>query len=248
MCRYLRQPLRLKRLTIYAVGLLILQAQAGAVELVLNTTGLPPLNTVRQDGFMDRVCTEAMARIGVQLRTVQLPAERGLLNANAGIEDGEMSRIAGLESRYPNLIRVPEKIMDWEFVGFSEQDISLESGWQALQHRSIAYINGWKIIENHVPQGTVVTRVKKPWQLFQLLSRNRVDLVIYEHWGGLYYLNQHSIGNIKMLLPVLARRKMYIYLNKKHQSLVPKLAAALRELKQDGTYQRFVRQILEPLN
>lgn len=37
----------------------------------------------------------------VKLRLVKLPAERALLNANAGIEDGDLARIAGLETHIP---------------------------------------------------------------------------------------------------------------------------------------------------
>jgi polar amino acid transport system substrate-binding protein len=76
--------------------------------IVLNTTGNAPLNTPDQQGFVDLVATEAFRRIGVTVKTVKLPAERGLINANQGIHDGEMLRVGGLEKIYPNLIMVPE--------------------------------------------------------------------------------------------------------------------------------------------
>ncbi len=78
--------------------------------LVLNNTDGPPYSTPEGDGFIDLVGGEVFRRAGLALKTVKLPAERGLINANAGIEDGDLSRIAGLERDYPNLVRVPEKI------------------------------------------------------------------------------------------------------------------------------------------
>ena len=63
------------------------------ISIELNVTGKPPLNTPDRTGFMDQVAKEALSRIGISLITVQLPAERGLLEANGGIVDGEMSRI-----------------------------------------------------------------------------------------------------------------------------------------------------------
>ena len=45
------------------------------------------------------------------------------------------------------------------------------------------------------------------------------------------------------LSPSLKDVDMYLYLNKKHQALVPRLSQALRELKTDGTYNRILSTI-----
>ena len=37
---------------------------------------------------------------------------------------------------------------------------------------------------------------------------------------------------------------MYIYMNKKHKDLVPKITQALEAMKQDGTYQKIKYQTL----
>lgn len=221
---------------------------ANANDIIeLNTTGKPPLNTLDQTGFMDRVAKEAFRRIGITLKTVQLPAERGLLSANDGIVDGDMSRIAGLSKTYTHLIQVPEKIMDWEFVVFSKPSTPAVKGWHDLQHYSIAFVNGWKILERHVPPEADTFKVSTAEQLFTMLKKNHTDLIIYERWAGLLYAKQLGLKAIRVNDPPLAVRQMFIYLNNKHRSLVPKLAAALKQLKQDGTYQRLYSSILSPL-
>jgi polar amino acid transport system substrate-binding protein len=225
------------------VCLLAPGVEAGQKTLVLNTTGLPPLNTRDQRGFLDRVTAEAFSRLGIRLKTVRLPAERGLMNSNAGIEDGEMSRIAGLDKIYPNLVRVPEKIMDWVFVGFSRKPIRIDKGWSSLSPYSVAIIRGWKIYEKHVPAASGLTKVKTPQQLFVLLVRGRVDIILYERWNGMHMVRRDYPG-LRMLRPEFARREMFIYLHKKHRALVPRLTAVLRAMKRDGTYQRIYRQIL----
>jgi len=219
-----------------------------AETLRFNTTGKLPLNTPEQTGFMDIVTKEALSRIGIQLVTVHLPAERGLKNANAGIEDGEMSRIAGLEKVYPNLIRVPEKIMDWEFYAFSSKNITLNGNWESLESYSVAFINGWKILENNVPTNVLVTKVKNPDQLFGLMIKRRADVILYERWGGLKFIQEKKLVDVKILEPFLAKREMFIYLHKKHESIVPRLALALRDMKQDGSYEKIVNQVLDPLD
>ena len=217
-----------------------------AKVITLNTTGNPPLNTKDGKGFMDQVAFEAFRRIGVELRTVHLPAERGLKNANLGIEDGEMSRIAGLDKHYRNLVQIPEKIMDWSFVGFSKNNIELNNGWSDLQKYHIAFINGWKILESHT-KNYQFTKVKSVDLLFTLLTKNRTDIILYEKWGGLLIKSKLRNNDIKILSPSLADRPMYIYLHKKHQLLVIPLANALKELKADGSYRQYMSEILDPL-
>jgi len=204
--------------------------------IVLNITGQPPLNTNNQAGFMDVVATEAFRRIGYQLKTVRLPAERGLVNSNRGLVDGEMSRIKNIDKLYTNLIRVPEKIMNWEFVGFAIKPISLQQGWSALSNKSVSHINGWKILEKNIPDTAETTRTKDADSLFNLLRRNRTDIVLYERWGGQYLLQEKNMNKVQLCDKPLAVKEMYIYLHKNHKPLVSKLASALKEMKQDGSY------------
>jgi polar amino acid transport system substrate-binding protein len=236
-----------KFLVIGVGGLLPLVLSAADVtEIELNTTTKPPLSTPNQTGFIDRVGEEAFSRLGIKLTTVRLPAERALLDANMGILDGEISRVAGLEQSYTNLVRIPEKLMDIEFTVFSRHVEHLAPGWEALQPYSTAIINGWKILENNIPVAAEVTKVKNPRQLFNLLNLERVDLIIYERWGGMALIDKLQIGSIRRLEPPLLTKGMFMYLHKKYKHLVPGLTQALKDIKADGTYDRIYQQTLKP--
>jgi len=204
----------------------------------INTTGQPPLNTVTKSGFMDEVAKEAFRRIGYKLQTLRLPAERGLKYANTGRIDGEMSRVKGLNKLYPNLIRVPEKIMNWEFVAFSYKPINCSNGWEDLSGKSVAHINGWKILEKNVPRNAEITKTSNSRGLFNLLKKRRTDIVIYERWGGRHLLRKMMMKRVLLCQPSLATKAMYIYLHKQHKTLLPKLATALATMKSDGSYQK----------
>lgn len=214
----------------------------------LNSTGNPPLNTPDKSGFLDILVTEALSRIGVELRIVFLPAERGLLEANNGYIDGEINRIAGLDATYLNLMPVPEKLMDWEFVVFTKMKDTPIDGWTSLQGKSVAIINGWKILERNIPVESDLIKVKKHSQLFALLFNDRVDYIVYERWGGLEYLRQNRSHGVAMLSPPLVVKEMYIYLNKKHRDLVGPLALALRQMKADGSYQKVYDQAFSAIS
>lgn len=235
---------RFRQLFLVAILLASATALASGNNLVLNTVAKAPLNTADKSGFMDRISIELFSRAGFSLRTVRIPAERGLKNVNAGIDDGEMSRIKGLSKVYENIVRVPEKIMDWEFVVFCRKDLKLGQGWEALKDKTVAIINGWKILERKVPARVELTRVRNASQLFTLLKKDRVDLVVYEKWSGLKILADKKMSNYEARYPALEKKEMFIYLNKKHKHLINKLAGILKKMKQDGLYNKIYQQTL----
>lgn len=213
--------------------------------LVLNVTSQPPLHRQTHDGFMDEISRMALKNVGYQLVIERFPAERGLRNANAGLIDGDMGRVKGIDKLYPNLIRVPEKIMNWEFCVFSKKKIDLLQGWKSLANKNVAFITGWKILEKNVPTSALITKSRDAQQLFMLVNKDRVSLAIYERWGGNYILKTLKNNNIKLQRPCLATKEIFIYLHKKHSALVPRLAQALADMKKDGRYRLLVKKHLK---
>lgn len=214
---------------------------ASLPELVLNDTNEPPFTTPDGKGFLDAVAGEAFRRAGVRLRLVKLPAERALLNVNAGIEDGELNRIAGLEAQYPNLVRVPEKLVDWTFAAFSK-DASIPGRWDAIRRHSVGHIRGWKIYERQLVGAPNVITVVDADQLFRLLQLDRIEVALYGREAGDALIRSQHIRGVHALQPALATREMFIYLNKRHAALVPKLVQALRAIKAEGLYDRLYRE------
>lgn len=218
-----------------------------AQTLRLNNTNEAPLTTPAHDGFIDIIAGEAFRRAGVTLQLIKLPAERGLLNANAGIEDGDLTRIAGLEKIYPNLVRVPEKLVDWEFVAYSKNP-NIRADWQKIRQHVVGHITGWKIYEKKLKGAAHIIAAAEATQLFQLLARNRIEIALYARWMGQAYIQQLGLQDIYQLKPSLASREMFIYLHKQHTALVPKIARALRAIKQEGLYAQVQHEKLNPYN
>lgn len=215
---------------------------AGEPTLVLSDTYEAPYTTERGDGFLDLVIKESFRRAGLNLKMVRISPERALLNANAGIEDGVSARIAGLEKNYPNLVRVPEKVLDFPFVAFARQAQLSSASWESLASVSVGHIQGWKIFEQSLKPGTATTLVDTAEQLFSMLDKNRIDVALYERWLGLALAKKMGIKNIHVVDPPLAEREMFIYLHKRHADKVPAIAAALRAIKAEGLYTRICRE------
>ncbi len=198
-------------------------------------------NTPLDRKALAQLAQEACSRIGVGIKLVSLPSERSLQAANQGEVDGEGLRVAGLEETYPNLLRVPERFIGISFVAFaSNPAITLTEGWASLKPHRVAFINGWKMFETHATGARVVHKLDKAEQLFQMLAAGRIDLALYTLADGLALVRQLGLSGIAPLTPALRDVDMFLYLHQRHQSLVPRLAAALREMKTDGSHQRIL--------
>jgi polar amino acid transport system substrate-binding protein len=212
---------------------------AAAPKIVLTSGVLAPYTTADRRGFLDQLIAAVFRELGLEAELLIYPTatERGLRNANEGVDDGLAMRVAGLERQYPNLIRVPEPVAINEFVAISTRHRFATRSWASLQPYGVSYIIGWKVFEQNVPTGRELMLVRDADQLFTLLARDRTDVVLYERWQGLAKTRAMGL-QVQVMEPPLVRTPMYIYLHKKHAALVPRVAQALARLKHNGSYDR----------
>ncbi len=204
-------------------------------NLILSTFAGSPLSKADQTGFYDLILIEAFQRSGLGIKIEHLPAERSLTNANNGLSDGDFVRVPGLDQIYPNLIIVPEKITDFEFVVFTRKPQIQINNWAACKIYNVGIVRGWKILEINLAGAHSLTKVKNQKLLFSMLAKNRADVVVYSRYEGYEMIHQMNLKDIRVLEPPLATKSMFLYLNKKHQKLVPEIAKNLYNMKNDGT-------------
>ena len=220
------------------------QASARSAPLMLNTFDSAPFSTPDQRGFLDLLYRELFARLEIAFEIQILPAERALQNANAGIDDGEICRVAGLDSIYPNLVQTTEPVTQYEMVAFSrEHDFSV-SGPESLMPYDLGIVTGWKILERSTQRNPSRIMVDSTDQLFRMLDQGRVEIVLIERLVGMETLNRLRIKGVRILSPPFLAGDWFLYLHKKHQALVPRIDAELRKMKQDGSYERIRQQVL----
>ncbi len=208
------------------------------------TLSLSTNNTPADRRALQLLGEEAFRRTGLGLRLLSLPSERSLFAANAGEVDGEGLRVAGLDETYPNLIRIPERFIGISFVAFARDDrIRLDRGWDSLKPHRIAFINGWKLFETKAGDARSVNRVDNPEQLLRMLEHDRVDLALYTRTDGVALARSLGLAQIRPLSPSLADADMFVYLHRRHEALVPRIAQALRDMKADGTHARLLSSL-----
>ncbi|MFZ2958757.1 MAG: ABC transporter substrate-binding protein [Candidatus Ozemobacteraceae bacterium] len=212
--------------------------KASGTTLLISSVSGPPYNYPDQSGSLDRVVHEAFRRLRIDVNVITLPSERSLQSADTGIIDGDMLRISGLESDYPHLVMVPEKLTDYEFVAFSRRkDLSI-SNWESLCPYSVGIEIGRKYVERNAINIRSLIKVGSREQLFQILDLGRVDLVVYPRETGIQTLHELNLSGIACLEPPLATMPVFLYLNQKHASLTVLLAETFRGMKKDGTWEK----------
>jgi len=221
--------------------ILALTVHAGialSAPLYLNTAFPPPVSTL-----FEQLVQETFRRNGLEVVVESMPAERSMFQANKGMQDGEGPRIAGISDKYPNLVLVPEKILDIEIAAFSK-DISLKiSGWESLKPHRVGFIRGWKILETNVSSRRV--EVADDLQtLFRILENDRIDIALIDAVTGLHIVGHQHMDDIYMITPPLITIETFLYLHKKHEALVPRISSTLRDMKKDGTYDRILKPFM----
>lgn len=239
-----------RRATLLGIGVVFAapsRVLATSPRLTLATGAREPFVTsAAGSGVIEEMVRAALRRIGYEVTVVPLPAERALVNANAGIEDGDLFRAPGFEQGYPNLVQVPQPLIDNDFVAFTTRpDIEVRS-WADLDRYSVAFITGYKILERNLKDAKNVTTVRDNTLLLGLLANGRADVILNSRWVGLWAARRAGLA-VRVHEPPLVRVPMYLYLHRRHEALVPRLAAALAEVQRDGTYQRLHDSILKPL-
>lgn len=226
--------------------LLLPSVVSAASPITINSGRGEPFVSARHNGFYDLIVRQMFARIGLRAKTIELPSERSLINANTGIDDGNIARIKGISKKYKNLLMVPGKIIDFDFVVFSKNRKLKITNWKSLKPYNVAFINGWKLFEKKVTYYRTLLKPRDSTQLFELLKYNRVDIALYDMWSGLWWIKQNN-SQIKYLSPPIATFELYMYIHKKHKKLIPGLAQALAVMKKDGTYQAIFNKTLGKL-
>lgn len=247
MAAWMRRRLAgvLLSLACLAPGTATAAADTGRV-LYLNTAFGPPISTADNSGFFDRLMQEACRRIGYRVSIDKPQAERALMLANSGINDGDGPRIANLDNvwSYPYLVRVEEKLLDIDFVAITRDPNLSIRAWNSLAGHNVAIVTGWKILERHLAYLSNLIKVKDVEHLLLLLQHGRTDVVIMDRYSGLATARLIGLKDFHVNDPPLESTPMYLYLNIRHVEIAQKLSAALQAMKRDGTYNRIHQETL----
>lgn len=221
--------------------LLLCRPAAAGGRMVFSTQDIPPFSMEDGTGFIDTLFREIGRRAGLSVTVVQQPDLRSLIQTDSGINDGDGPRVAGLEDRFPNLIRVEEPVLLGKLAAFAPKGMVIAE-WGDLAGKNAALPRGWVLPRDKAPADLRLTEVHATHNGMAMLDSGRVDAVLTMPAMGRYEIRRHGFHNINPECVILDRRPLYLYLHAKHAELAPILAEAAKEVKADGTYDRLFRE------
>ncbi len=220
-------------------------ARAAAAPIVINTRPGWPLQD-DGDGVCERLLLEMGRRADVEVQLQVLPEERAIRNASAGLDDGDGPRIREMDTIYPGLIRVDEPLLRFDFTIFVRADGPQPQTFDELRQLDVGVIRGWKILENRLSSARSLTRVRTGSLLLGMLTAERIDAAVWERTLGLGEAERGGFEGVEAVRPALISREMFLFLNERHALLAPRLAAALRSMKDDGAYDAIFEDVVGP--
>jgi len=175
-------------------------------------------------------------RIGYQVHEARLPARRSIRESEAGDSDGEVMRAAEVEEHLPDLIRVPEPLIEHDIVAFTAGNPALlPDGWSDLRGHAICARMGILIVEDKLSSlpGVRVSYAMESEQVFRMLKAGRCDYAVLPRSAWIE-AQEAGITGLAEASPVLAHIVTYHFVNRRRAMLVPSLAAVLRQLRAEG--------------
>ena len=189
---------------------------------------------------------EAFKRLDLDLVLAYYPAKRASVLAQKGEVDGELARFCSYNKDCPNLIRVEEAIGSESICAFTTNpDLKLD-GWKSLKGTDyrVDYMIGSKIIELKLAEmidRSRLTGVVNCSQGLKKLHAHRTDVYVDAKRIVLPYLSSPACGEISgiYMTGVMDEIKIHTFLHVKHKALEPKLSRALRQMKEEGLFDKY---------
>ena len=178
------------------------------------------------------------ARLGLEVQFVPLPSKRSLVDANAGVLDGDVARVPSIQSSYDQLVRVNEPLLYLQGVAYTTRRDLKRFDRRQLEDFNIGHVRGVRWAEDAL-RGYHPVTVYSYNSLFKMLARGRLDLVFATESSGdpIIAAMGSDAHRIIKLAPVIFSGATHHYVHRDNRHLVPKLEAAIRELRREQQWQ-----------
>ena len=194
-------------------------------------------NSAQEDAFL--ILREAYRRLGIDIQAVPLPAERALRSATAGATCGEVARMEGLESIYPDLLRVPEPLIFIQTLALTLGMTFPVDGWQSLRPYRLCYTHGVKIYEESTA-GMLRMPSTGAVHSIQLMRQGLCEVTLIDSWSW-SNIDKANVGPVRELEPAVAVTPLYHYLHHRYEAMVPLVAEELRKMREEGVIQAILK-------
>lgn len=220
-------------------SLLFAQSTDINLKLKLSTSNLPPLVNADGTGYLDSILSEVSERTNIRFDVRKMPAARGLALANAGKLDGDVARTDTWDDLYPNLIKVPEPLIDITVAGlYLQPGIRVDTLADFGKYR-VGYVRGWKFLDSLFQHDLNVSVTRSVGQLLDMLAADRIDIIVMGIVPARQLARERGMSTMQ-ITSYKARKSMYLYLHESRADINMLIDSAIRSMKEDGSYEAIV--------
>ncbi len=208
------------------LSVLLLMSSARAQD-VLKLSGFeaPNLTPVAES-----ILSQAYGELGIRIQTFITSPRRALLDSASGKTDGELVRIRTIEADHSSLLRVDVPIILARTFAYTNKPQLRGKSFKQLRHLRVGHVAGARFAAELADGFAEVWTADTPEQLFEMLQRDRIDLVIAGESTGRRIIRDRKLVGVFPLRPSLQEVAFYHYLHEKHADLVPRIEAVLKRM------------------
>lgn len=208
------------------------------------------LNFVSIQGLIEQevggvILPEIYKKIGVNIVITPSPGKRAQALATSGKKDGEIMRIWTYGENNPTVVRVETPYYALETMGFIKEGSGVEiKSKEDLAKYKVGKVIGVKHTDNiskDVPKDQVVD-MSSTKSAMQNLMKGRLDVVLTNTTDGMMVIKKNGFEGIVPISQPLAVLDLYNYVHESKAAIVPKVDAAIKEMKASGELATIVKQ------
>jgi len=193
-----------------------------------------------------RILTRAYAELDIRVETVMASPRRALLDSSAGRTDGELVRVRNVGAAKKSLVRVDVPIIVARTYAFAVKPELRGKSFNEIKHLRVGHVAGARFAVELARGFTEIWTAETPEQLFEMLRRDRIDLVIAGEGTGQRLSRELDMSEVFVLRPSLRTVAFYHFLHESHVDLVPKIEKVLRRQLQEEAGDMPVEETSEP--
>ncbi len=185
-----------------------------------------------------RIMYYALNKLGYEMTVVPQGSTSAMITANSGVADGVVHYGAGYLEQYPNLVMCSESQTSVDFYTYTRKDMPMPDvkTWSDLSGKKVGHVVQKMYIMNHLPKDLLSINQYADFGAMMVgLSKGEIDIAIFQHTE----FQDDIFPDDIMVNTSVDSAPSYTYLNKKYAFLAPKLDAVIREMKLDGTMDKF---------
>ena len=234
-------PLASRRQTLstllLALSPLCLSHAAQAVEPALPQFVEVGTSSSDQLTVVTALLREAYKRVGVELRTRDLPLRRRLLLADNGALDGDIARVASVQQEAPQLLRVNVPVYQFTLkayrLGRPDLDCPASIRTAELGYAGTAILRGHRAAEQALPAAAQVP-VNSYDEAARQLQRGKVAYVLAPPLSFEGALRRARVTGFCAMATDTETHALFHMLHRRHAVLAARLEQVLGQMQQSG--------------